>query len=117
MPDERLSTDSALRLLAAAYHEAGHAVVGRHFGWRIHRIFIEAADVRGGATLVQPETPRWRQRILVALAGDAARLRFDTADDVAVTDREIHTAQHDWSVVIDVLSDLAMEGDPRFLDR
>jgi hypothetical protein len=110
VPNEQ--SDNQMRLLAAAHHEAGHAVAGRHFGWRIHQIVIDPDDVRGGATLIQPDEANWRQRVLVALAGDAARMRFDTTGAFEVNEYEIHTAQHDWSAALEVLSELSNETDP-----
>src|SRR4051812_14024623 len=68
--------------LSLAYHEAGHAIVARHFGCELIDIFISLDDQCGGATVTVGGLNEW-QKGLIALAGCAteALAGYAVADD------------------------------------
>jgi hypothetical protein len=59
--------------LSLAYHEAGHAIVARHFGCELIDIFISLDDQCGGATVTIGGLNEW-QKGLIALAGCATEV-------------------------------------------
>jgi hypothetical protein len=62
-----------------AHHEAAHAVVLRHFGVRLARIWIDPTGERGGETVHEadqaPTDPQ--QPFIVGLAGGCAEMQLD----------------------------------------
>jgi hypothetical protein len=62
----------AFDLLSLAYHEAGHAVVARHFGCELIDVWIRPDDQCGRAT-VDVEGLTAEQKVFVALAGIKAQ--------------------------------------------
>ena len=67
------SSNMAFDPLSLAYHEAGHAIVARHFGCELIDIFISLDDQCGGATVTVCGLNEW-QKGLIALAGCAAEV-------------------------------------------
>lgn len=68
----------AHRCWPLAVHEAAHAVLGVLFGLRLGRLEIDLRTWRG-ATFFEGQFPpcRWRQDLLVSLAGEIAQKRAD----------------------------------------
>jgi hypothetical protein len=60
--------------LSIAYHEAGHAVVGRSFGCDIGCVWIRLDDSAGGSD-IDVDGLDARQKGLLALAGAAAQIQ------------------------------------------
>src|SRR5690349_19692267 len=67
------SSNMAFDPLSLAYHEAGHAIVARHFGCELIDIFISLDDQCGGATVTACGLNQW-QKGLIALASCAAEV-------------------------------------------
>src|SRR3954467_376228 len=76
------SSNMAFDPLSLTYHEAGHAIVARHFGCELIDIFISLDDQCGGATVTVCGLNEW-QKGLIALAGCAAEVLagYAVADD------------------------------------
>lgn len=74
------ATIEAHRCWPLAVHEAAHAVLGVLFGLRLERIEIDLRTWQG-ATLFEGRFPpcRWRQDLLVSLAGEIAQRRADAS--------------------------------------
>lgn len=97
---KRMQTEEDRKL--AAYHEAGHAVVGHNLPQvdPVHRISIVARGMSGGHTMFPPTEDRLNERksrlveqIATALGGRAAEeLIFDDLSTGAAADLEIATS-------------------------
>jgi hypothetical protein len=70
----RLTAAMTHNALSIAYHEAGHAVVGRYFGYEIGDVCIRLDDHSGGADVADGGLDG-RLQSLIALAGRVAQTR------------------------------------------
>ncbi len=97
---KRMQTESDRKL--AAYHEAGHAIVGHHLPHvdPVHRISIVARGMSGGHTMFPPTEDRSNEtksrlveQIATALGGQAAEeLVFKDISTGAASDIEVATS-------------------------
>jgi hypothetical protein len=94
------------RLLAAAYHEAGHAAVAIHVGWAVQKIEISPEALHGGALIKPSGRPSWRKGLLVAMAGTAAYRTFDPSGRFSVNEQGIPVGTLDGGEIDRILTDM-----------
>lgn len=72
------ATIEAHRCWPLAVHESAHAVAGVLFGLRLARLEIDLRAWQGATVFEAPFPPgRWREDLLVSLAGESAQKRAD----------------------------------------